>query len=131
MPHDHDHYPVTITLPQSLSEALIYALTTATARRPPDPRIDTILATVKRIETMSGQALTDLAAQKAVIDDLGVSFTTFVTNNDATIQALKDQITAGGGTVDPAIDAAITANTQALQTTVDALHAKLGTAPAP
>jgi hypothetical protein len=86
---------------------------------------------LKELKKMSGQALTDLATQRTVIDDLGTSFSTFVTQNDAQIQALKDQITNAGGTVDPAIDEAIVANTTALQATLDTLHQRLGTAQTP
>lgn len=79
MPHDHDHYPVTITLPRSLAEALINALATAAAPAPNDPRLDILVTLAQRIfemsTTISGQiddaATRDEAAMAKLSTDLG------------------------------------------------------------
>lgn len=73
-----DHYPVTITLPRPSAEALIAALTAATARTN-DQRIDAILANTERLLTMSGSisaqiddaAARDEAAMAKLSADLG------------------------------------------------------------
>lgn len=121
MPHPTD---IIISVPACTAEMLVHALTAAAARPQNDPRIDTIVATMKDILTMS----TTISQQQ------DASTSKLVTDLDAIktgIAGLQAQIAAGQGAVGTTITQAQEDALAAAVVTADALAAAFTTAPTP
>lgn len=121
-----------VSIPLSLIGPLASALTAAAAALPPDPRIDSIVATMKELITMSqttqgavDHVATAVASMKTEVQTDVAGVATLVTDLKQQIADLK----AAGSGATPAQIASLEASAADVETTVKALHDGLNPAP--